>query len=45
MFGAKKILHVSFARVSPVLRPLGSVLTLAAATPVKTNAEAAATAQ
>src|SRR6202171_1928068 len=43
MFGGKKILHVSFARVSPVFAALGSVLTLAAATPAKTNAEAAAT--
>src|SRR6202158_319615 len=44
MFGGKKILHVSFARVSPVFAALGSVLTLAAATPAKTNAEAAPTA-
>src|SRR5260221_10151537 len=43
MFGGKKILHVSFARVSPVFAALGSVLTLAAAMPAKTNAEAAAT--
>ena len=43
MFGGKKILHVSFARVSPVFAALGSVLTLAAATPAKTNPEAAAT--
>src|ERR1700682_6453046 len=43
MFGGKKILHVSFACVSPVFAALGSVLTLAAATPAKTNAEAAAT--
>ena len=43
MFGGKKILHVSFARVSPVFAALGSVLTLAAATPAKTNAEAAPT--
>src|SRR3979490_622743 len=44
MFGGKKNLHLSFARVSPVFVALGSVLTLAAATPAKTNAEAAATA-
>src|ERR1700687_1729620 len=44
MFGGKEILHVSFARVSPVFAALGSVLTLAAATPAKTNAEAAPTA-
>jgi N-acetylmuramoyl-L-alanine amidase len=43
MFGGKKILHASFARVSPVFAALGSVLTLAAAAPAKTNAEAAAT--
>src|SRR5882762_5173769 len=43
MFGGKKILQLSFARVSPVFAALGSVLTLAAATPAKTNAEAAAT--
>ncbi len=43
MFGGKKILHLSFARVSPVFAALGSVLTLAAATPAKTNGEAAAT--
>src|SRR5258707_3146767 len=43
MFGGKKILHLSFARVSPVFAALGSVLTLAAATPAKTNGETAAT--
>jgi len=43
MFGGKKNLYLSFARVSPVFAALGSVLTLAAATPAKTNAEAAAT--
>src|SRR5258706_1100663 len=43
MFGGKKILQLSFARVSPVFAALGSMLTLAAATPAKTNAEAAAT--
>src|ERR1700686_3718761 len=44
MFGAKKILHRSFARVSPVFVALGTVLTLAGAGPAKTHAEAAATA-
>src|ERR1700694_3598426 len=44
MFGAKKILHRSFARVSPVFVALGTVLTLAGAVPAKTHAEAAATA-
>jgi N-acetylmuramoyl-L-alanine amidase len=44
MLGAKKILHLSFARLSPVFAALGLVLTLASAAPAKTNAEAAATA-
>src|SRR5712664_1060630 len=43
MFGGKKILHKSFAVLSPVFAALGSVLTLAAAAPAKTNAEAEAT--
>lgn len=44
MLGAKKNLHMSFARLSPVFAALGLVLTLASAAPAKTNAEAAATA-
>ena len=44
MFGAKKILHMSFAGLSPVFAALGSVLIFAGAAPAKTNAEAAATA-
>jgi N-acetylmuramoyl-L-alanine amidase len=42
MFGPKKILHMSFARLSPVFAALGSVLALAAAAPAKTNAQSAA---
>ena len=45
MFGGKKILHKGFARLSPVFVALGFVLTLAAAAPGKTGAEAAATAR
>jgi len=44
MVGGKKILHKSFARVSPVFAALGSVLLLAATAPAKTNAEASNTA-
>src|SRR6202040_818909 len=44
MFGGKKILHKGFARLSPVFVALGFVLTVAAAVPGKTGAEAAATA-
>src|SRR5437660_8507991 len=44
MFGGKKILHKGFARLSPVFVALGSVLTVGAAAPGKTAAEAAATA-
>jgi N-acetylmuramoyl-L-alanine amidase len=44
MLGAKKILHLSFARLSPVIAALGLLLTLASAAPAKTNAEATATA-
>jgi N-acetylmuramoyl-L-alanine amidase len=44
MFGGKKILRVSFARLSPVFAALGSALLLAAGAPAKTNAEATATA-
>jgi N-acetylmuramoyl-L-alanine amidase len=44
MFGGKKILHKGFARLSPVFVALGSVLTVAAAVPGKTAAEAEATA-
>jgi N-acetylmuramoyl-L-alanine amidase len=44
MLGTKKLLHMSFARLSPVIAALGLVLTLASAAPAKTNAEAAATA-
>jgi N-acetylmuramoyl-L-alanine amidase len=44
MFGGKKILHKGFARLSPVFVALGFVLTVAAAAPGKTGAEAAATA-
>src|SRR5467141_3726265 len=44
MFGSKKILHKGFARLSPVFVALGFVLTVAAAAPGKTAAEAAATA-
>src|SRR5467141_809944 len=44
MFGGKKILHKGFARLSPVFVALGSMLTVAAAVPGKTAAEAEATA-
>src|SRR5258708_3660103 len=44
MLGAKKILHKSFARLSPVFAAMGLVLAVATAAPVKANAEAAATA-
>jgi N-acetylmuramoyl-L-alanine amidase len=44
MFGAKKILHLSFARLSPVFVALGLVLGLASAAPANTSAEATATA-
>src|SRR6267142_4832699 len=39
MFGAKKNLRKSFARLSPVFAALGCGLVLASATPAKTNAE------
>jgi N-acetylmuramoyl-L-alanine amidase len=42
MFGPKKILRMSFARLSPVFAALGSVLALAAAATAKTNAQSAA---
>ena len=44
MLGAKKILHKSFACLSPVFAAVGAALVLASATPAKTNAEASATA-
>jgi len=44
MLGAKKILHKSFACLSPVFAALGAALVLASAAPAKTNAEASATA-
>src|SRR6266576_3370428 len=44
MLGVKKILHKGFARLSPVFVALCSVLTVGAAAPGKTAAEAAATA-
>jgi len=44
MFGDKKILHQSFARLSPVFGALGCVLILASARPAKTNAETTTTA-
>src|SRR5467141_818788 len=44
MFGGKKILHKGFARLSPVFVALVSVLSIAAAAPRKTAAEADATA-
>jgi N-acetylmuramoyl-L-alanine amidase len=40
MWGAKKILHRSFARLSPVFAAAGAALVLASAAPAKTNAEA-----
>ena len=44
MLGAKKVLHRSFARLSPVFAAFGAVLLVASAAPAKTNAEASATA-
>jgi N-acetylmuramoyl-L-alanine amidase len=44
MLGRKKILRVSFARLSPVFAALGGALMLASAAPAKTGAEPAATA-
>src|SRR5947209_5361979 len=44
MFGAKKKLRKSFARLSPVFAALGCGLILALATPAKTNAETTTTA-
>jgi N-acetylmuramoyl-L-alanine amidase len=44
MFGGKKILHKSFARVSPVFVSLVCVLTVATIAPAKTNGEAEPTA-
>jgi N-acetylmuramoyl-L-alanine amidase len=43
LFPAKKILHKGFARLSPVFAVMGFVLTVAAATPAKTNGEAETT--
>src|SRR6202162_6016010 len=40
MLGAKKDLHRSFARLSPVFAAVGAVLLLASAAPAKTIAEA-----
>jgi N-acetylmuramoyl-L-alanine amidase len=42
MLGPKKILHKSFARLSPVFAALSCVLALAAAASAKTNAQSAA---
>jgi N-acetylmuramoyl-L-alanine amidase len=44
MLGAQKILHRSFARLSPVFAAVSVALVLAFAAPVKANAEASATA-
>jgi len=44
MFGGKKILHVSFARLSPVFAALASALILAGSAAAKSNAEPTATA-
>src|SRR6266851_3686265 len=44
MFGGKKILRKSFARLSPVFVSLGYVLAVATVAPAKTNAEAEPTA-
>jgi len=44
MLGAKKILHRSFACLSPVFAAVGAALLVASAAPAKTNAEASATA-
>lgn len=44
MLGRKKILRVSFARLSPVFAALGGALMLASAAPAKTGAEPTATA-
>ena len=44
MFGAEKILRMSFARLSPVFAALSTALFFVSAAPAKTNAEAAATA-
>jgi N-acetylmuramoyl-L-alanine amidase len=44
MLGAKKDLHKSFARVSPVFAALGTALIIVCAGPAKTSAEATATA-
>jgi N-acetylmuramoyl-L-alanine amidase len=41
MLGAKKDLHRSFARLSPVFAAVGAALLLASAAPAKANAEAA----
>jgi N-acetylmuramoyl-L-alanine amidase len=43
MFGAKKILRMSFACLSPVFAAMGAVLVFASAAPAKKNAEATAT--
>jgi N-acetylmuramoyl-L-alanine amidase len=43
MLGAKKILHISFAGLSPVFAAMGMALVLASAAPAKTNAEATST--
>jgi N-acetylmuramoyl-L-alanine amidase len=44
MFGAKKNLKRSFARLSPVFAALGTMLVLASGAPAKKNAEATSTA-
>ena len=44
MLGAKKILHRSFARLSPVFAAAGAALLLASTAPAKSNAEATTTA-
>jgi N-acetylmuramoyl-L-alanine amidase len=44
IFGAKKILHRSFACLSPVFAAVGAALLAASAAPAKTNADASAAA-
>jgi len=44
MFGAKKILHRSFACLSPVFAAVGAALLVASAAPAKMHADASATA-
>jgi len=43
MLGVKKILHGSFARLSPVFAAMGAALILASGAPARTRAEAATT--